>query len=186
MMEILARLFMACLLAGAGAASADDALWNQLRQGGYVLLIRHASTELGVGDPPEFRLDDCATQRILSDAGRAEARRLGEALRGRGVAVAEVRSSQWCRCMETARLAFGRAEPWPALNSLFGNEGMEAERNREVLAVAAKLRPPANLALVTHNVNIRALVGVKPGTAEIVVARPENGRLALVGRIPAP
>jgi len=186
MMEILARLFMACLVAGAGAASADDALWNQLKQGGYVLLIRHAATELGVGDPPEFRLDDCATQRNLSDAGRAEARRQGEALRGRGVAVAAVRSSQWCRCMETARLAFGRAEPWPALNSLFGNEGKEAEQNRVVLAAAAKLRPPANLALVTHNVNIRSLVGVNPGTAEIVVARPENGRLVAVGRIPAP
>jgi phosphohistidine phosphatase SixA len=186
MMEILARLFMACLVAGAGAASADDALWNQLKQGGYVLLIRHAATELGVGDPPEFRLDDCATQRNLSDAGRAEARRQGEALRGRGVAVAAVRSSQWCRCMETARLAFGRAEPWPALNSLFGNEGKEAEQNRVVLAAAAKLRPPANLALVTHNVNIRSLVGVNPGTAEIVVARPENGRLVPVGRIPAP
>jgi phosphohistidine phosphatase SixA len=181
-----AVVLAAFLLAIAGAASANEALWNRLKQGGYVLLIRHAATEQGVGDPPGFRLDDCATQRNLSAEGRAQARRLGEALRGRGIAVTQARSSQWCRCMETARLAFGRAEPWPALNSLFGRADQESEQNRAVLALTSKLRPPANLALVTHNANVQALVGVSPATSEIVIARPENGRLALVGRIPAP
>ena len=90
-------------------AHADDALWDALRQGGHVLYIRHALTEPGFGDPPGFELADCSTQRNLSDAGRAQARRMGEALRSREVPIGEVLSSPWCRCVETARLGGRRA-----------------------------------------------------------------------------
>lgn len=168
-----------------GGAHADDQLWARLGQGGYVILVRHASTEPGIGDPPGFRLEDCRTQRNLSEAGRAESRRLGEAFRARGIPTGEVRSSQWCRCQDTARLAFGRAEPWPVLNSLFNDSSREPALVAAVNELAAGVRPPRNLVLVTHNFNIRALVGMSPGTAEIIVTRSENGRLQLVGRIPA-
>ncbi len=174
-----------CMLA-ATVAWADEALWTQLKQGGYVVLIRHASTEFGIGDPPGFKLDDCSTQRNLSDTGRAEARRLGETFRSRGVPVSEVRSSQWCRCMETAKLAFGRAEPWPAINSVFADRSQEPAQRRAVLELASKVKPPRNLVLVTHNYNINALVGASPAKAEIVVARFDNGELKLVGRIAPP
>jgi len=174
-----------CMLA-ATAAWADEALWAKLKQGGYVVLIRHASTEFGIGDPPGFKLDDCSTQRNLSDAGRAEARRLGEAFRSRGVPVSDVRSSQWCRCIETAKLAFGRAEPWPAINSVFADRSQEPAQRRAVLELASKVKAPRNLVLVTHNYNIDALVGVSPAKAEIVVARFDNGELKVVGRIPPP
>lgn len=182
----LRSVFLPLAIASAGCVQADDAVWDMLRQGGFVLLIRHAATDPGVGDPPGFRLDECKTQRNLSDAGRSEARRLGEAFRSRRVPVSEVRSSQWCRCLDTARLAFGtanRIEPWDALNSLFQDSSRETEQTRAVVALAQSVKPPDNLVLVTHNVNVRALTGVSPATAEIVVTRSEGGRLQLVGRI---
>lgn len=182
------RLFALLLaLALPAAAFADEALWSKLRQGGNVLLIRHASTEAGLGDPPGFKLGDCATQRNLSEAGRDEARRLGRLLKFRAVSFSEVRSSQWCRCLETARLAFGEEpQPWPVLNSLHANPGGEAALLKEVGALAASVKPPRNLVLVTHNFNIQALMGISPSTAEIIVVRSEGGKLAVVGRLPAP
>ena len=87
---------------------------------GHILLLRHAVTEPGLGDPQNFVLGDCATQRNLSAAGRVQARALGQWLRTQGIPVGEVRSSQWCRCLDTARLAFApelEIQPWPALNS---------------------------------------------------------------------
>jgi broad specificity phosphatase PhoE len=75
------------------------------------VLLRHATTTPGFGDPPGFRLDNCVTQRDLTEAGREESRRLGVVFRAREIPVARVRSSRWCRCLETARLAFGSADP---------------------------------------------------------------------------
>ncbi|MFN0164057.1 MAG: histidine phosphatase family protein, partial [Burkholderiales bacterium] len=105
-MRLLIALFLYCF--SALHVSAATPVEQALRSGGVVLLIRHASAP-GTGDPPGFRLDDCATQRNLSDAGRFEARALGERLKKLGVTNAEVLTSQWCRCRETARLAFGEA-----------------------------------------------------------------------------
>ncbi len=169
-----------------GSAYADETLWAKLRQGGYVVLIRHASTEAGIGDPPGFRLDDCRTQRNLSDIGRGESRRLGEAFRTKSVPVSEVRSSQWCRCQDTARLAFGGADPWPVLNSLFNDASRQPALVAAVNELAAAVAPPRNVVLVTHNFNIRALVGVSPATAEVIVARSDGDTLQLIGRIPSP
>jgi phosphohistidine phosphatase SixA len=181
--RFLAAAFLAWF-AAAAAAEADP--WALLQQGGNVLLIRHAATELGVGDPAGFRIDDCSTQRNLTDGGRADARRLGEVLRARGVKISEVRSSQWCRCLETARLAFGQAQAWSALNSIFADASREAEQNRAVLALAATVKPPANVALVGHSHNIRSLVGVTPAQLEVVIARYDGSGLKVVGRVPPP
>lgn len=175
----------ATILAAPPAAADEDA-WELLRQGGNVLFIRHAATEFGVGDPDNFRHDDCATQRNLTDAGRADARRLGDLLRQRKVAIGEVRSSQWCRCLETARLAFGRGEKWAALNSQFYDASRISEQNQAVTALAAAVKPPQNVALVTHSHNVRALLGITPAQLEIVIARPVGGSLKVVGRIPPP
>ena len=177
-------LLAACLTP---AAFADDTLWAKLKAGGNVVLIRHASTEAGLGDPPGFKLGDCSTQRNLSDAGREEARRLGRQFKFRAINFTTARSSQWCRCQETARLAFGEEpEPWPVLNSLHADASGEAALVKEVNALAAKVKPPYNAVLVTHNFNIRALTGVAPKEAEIIVVRSAGGKLELVGRIPRP
>jgi hypothetical protein len=99
-----------------GRANADELLWAALKEGGHVILIRHATTDPGTGDPPGFKLGDCSTQRNLSEAGRIEARRIGDAFAQRSIPVGEVRSSRWCRCLETARIAFGSVQPWAMLD----------------------------------------------------------------------
>lgn len=177
-------LLAACL---APAAWADEALWAKLKAGGNVVLMRHASTEAGLGDPPGFRLGDCATQRNLSDAGREEARRLGRIFKFRAINLAPIRSSQWCRCLETARLAFGEEpEPWPLLNSLHASPDSEIDLLAEVGALAAQVKPPYNAVLVTHNFNIRALTGISPKEAELIVARSVGGKLEVAGRLALP
>jgi broad specificity phosphatase PhoE len=173
--------FVFLLLLCASCAWADDAVWTRLREGGLVVMIRHA-TAPGTGDPPGFRLGECATQRNLSEEGRGEARRIGEAFRRERVPVAEVRSSEWCRCRETAELAFGRYQPWPAINSFFGDRTDEPARTAAVRA----LRPPpgANIVLVTHQVNITAASGVYPASGEMVLLQPAGSdRLEVVGRL---
>ena len=166
----------------AAPARADDALWAKLREGGFVVMIRHA-TAPGTGDPPGFRLDDCATQRNLSEQGRAEARRIGAAFKRERVPVEEVFSSEWCRCRETAALAFGRYVAWPAINSFFSDRATEAQQTAEVRSAAARVARRANLVLVTHQVNITAVSGVYPASGEVVVLQPVGDRLEVVGRL---
>ena len=90
----------------AEVASADDAAdaWKALRAGGHVALMRHADAPGGVGDPPGFRVDDCATQRNLSEKGRADAAKIGVSLQSEGIAFEKILSSPWCRCIDTAKL----------------------------------------------------------------------------------
>ena len=169
----------------AATALADDAI-ALMREGGKVLLVRHASTVPGLGDPPGFRLDDCATQRNLSEAGREESRRLGTRLREAGVPVAEVRTSAWCRCVDTAELAFGgqglSIEPWPPLNSFFRGQG-DADAQTAAAREALKDLPGgSNWVWVTHQVNITALTGVVPAMGEVVVAAPGAGGLQVLAR----
>jgi len=149
-----------------------------------VLLVQHASTDPGVGDPPGFQLDDCTTQRNLSPVGREEARRIGAAFRARGIPIGRVLSSQWCRCLETARLAFGSVEPWPPLNSFFDDRSREPEQTQAVRAVAGERPAAGNLVLVTHGVNISALTGVLPAPGETAILTPQgNGMFGVAGRL---
>jgi broad specificity phosphatase PhoE len=179
---------LAVALAAIGATPdalvVGDAVWKLLGRGGHVVLVRHASTEAGLGDPPGFRLGDCATQRNLSEAGREEARRLGEAFRARDIPVGRVLSSRWCRCIDTARLAFGRAEGWPPLDSFFDDRSREPGQTAAVRRLVAERPAEGNLVLVTHNVNITALAGISPAPGELVVLTPrEDGTFTVTGRL---
>jgi broad specificity phosphatase PhoE len=149
-----------------------------------VVLMRHASTDRGTGDPPGFRLDDCRTQRNLSPAGREEARHLGEAFKAQGIPVGQVRSSRWCRCLETAQLAFGSVEPWAPLDSFFNDRGRADKQTQDVRELIAHPPSTGNLVLVTHQVNILALTGVFPAPGELVVLIPlGNGDFRIAGRL---
>lgn len=166
--------------------ASDEAVWNALKAGGHVVLIRHAITESGIGDPPGFTLGDCRTQRNLSAEGRTDARRIGEAFRKREIPVSDVLSSRWCRCLDTARLAFGKATPAAMLDSMFRDNDPERkeEKIRAVKETVARRTMPGNLVLVTHNQNIQALTGVSPSSGEMVVVLPEaGGEWKLVGRL---
>lgn len=187
MRRLLRLLLTLPFVAGAPAfaQAADEALWALLARGGQVVLIRHALTTPGVGDPPGMRLQDCATQRNLSGEGRADARRLGEALRARQVPVTRVLSSPWCRCLETARLALGREpEVEAALGNLFGRREAEAGQVAALRRIVAQAPPQGNLFLVTHGSTTLALTGVSPATGEMVVLTPKgDGRFDVAGRL---
>ena len=153
-------------------ADASDLAWRALREPGAVALIRH-SLAPGTGDPPGFRLGDCSTQRNLSKDGRERSRRIGAQFRANDIAIGRVLSSQWCRCLDTARLAFGdRVEPSAALNSFFEQDGANAQ-TRALRDIVQAPRPEAGvLVLVTHQVNITALTGIFPAEGEVLVLRP--------------
>jgi phosphohistidine phosphatase SixA len=183
--------FMKCLIAVLLmlplAAGADDALWALLQKGGQVVLIRHGLTDPGVGDPPGFSLADCGTQRNLSAAGRDEAARVGKAFRERAIPVARVLSSPWCRCVETAKIAFGGSQNENALSNLFGRSQNSDAQKAAFRRLVAQAPKQGNLILVTHGSTTLAFTGVSPATAELVIVTPgDGGNYRLAGRIPVP
>ena len=166
---------------------AEDTAWALLQRGGQAILLRHAITTPGVGDPAGMRLDDCSTQRNLTDEGRRHAGRVGDAFRARGVTVDRVLSSPWCRCQETARLAFGTAETWAPLSNLFGRPERSVEQVEQMRALVGEGRTGGNLVLVTHGSTIAALTGINPAPAEMVVVTPQGGgRFTVAGRLTVP
>lgn len=182
----LAIAILAALLVVGGRAAASDQLWALLKDGGQVVLMRHAITTPGVGDPPGMRLDDCSTQRNLTDEGRRDARRVGDAFRARAVPIDRVLSSPWCRCLETSRLAFDSAEPWQPLSNLYGRPDQTAGQVRQMRDLVGRRRSGGNLVMVSHGSTILALTGVSLGTAEMVVVTPTgDGRFTVAGRLSA-
>jgi phosphohistidine phosphatase SixA len=167
-------------------ALADDssaaAAWAALGKGAIVLL-RHANAP-GVGDPPGFKLDDCATQRNLDAAGREQALGIGSTFKSRNVKVGAVYTSQWCRCIDTAELAFpGLHRQDSAFNSFFENRTNEPAQTTAARAKLLAWRGPGALVVVTHQVNISALTGLTPTSGEGVVLQRAGGALKVVGRI---
>ncbi len=172
------------LLAASPRAQADEALWAALREGRAFAMMRHALAP-GTGDPANFDVNDCATQRNLSVEGREQARRTGDAFRANGIMLAEVMTSAWCRCRDTASLMnLGTPEVLPPLNSFFRNSSQrdpQTEALRQWLAEWVGSRP---LVLVTHQVNISALTGEFARSGGIVVVdRNVEGEVKVLGTI---
>ena len=155
------------------AAPGDQSAWRVLAAVGCAVLLRHAQTVAGIGDPPGFRLADCSTQRNLSQDGRAEAQRIGAEFSRRGIDVDEVLSSRWCRCLETARLAFPRHEVrvFEALDSFFADGSTRQAQTDALRSYLAGQSAPRRIVLVTHQVNIAALTGQSVGTGEALLVR---------------
>lgn len=159
-----------------------SAAWNALRAGGIVL-FRHA-TAPGTGDPAGMRIGDCSTQRNLDDAGREEARRIGAAFRARAIAPALVLASRWCRCLETAELAFpGRVTSAPEFDSFFADRARSGPQTEAARVILANWKGPGALVVVTHQVNITALTGLHVASGEGVVLSVADGRLEVRGRL---
>jgi phosphohistidine phosphatase SixA len=174
------------------AAGADDErIWSLLRSGGQVVLMRHTVTPPGVGDPPGMRVDDCSTQRNLTQEGRRHATAIGEVVRLHGVEFDRVLSSPMCRCLDTARLAFGRAEILNAtMNPRAGIEDKPREV-REMRALATDKRRGGNVILVSHGTTITGVTGLNVEPGEMIVVTPQGeGHFELRGRlrpaVPAP
>jgi len=178
-----AALAAAAAAALLGPAHAHGGVWQALRAPGHLALIRHALAP-GSHDPPGFRLGDCATQRNLSDEGRAQARALGDAFRREGLIAAPVFSSQWCRCVETARLlSLGEVVEEPLLNSFIADRRRgEAQMTALRARIAAMPAGPPPV-FVTHQVVVTALTGIHPGSGELIVVERRATELLVRGRV---
>ncbi len=173
------------LLAVTVDAAEPGRMVEQIKAGGRVLMIRHANAP-GNGDPENFRIGDCSTQRNLDDRGRTQARRIGQWLRSRGIESARIYASQWCRCLETAALLdLGSVAELPALNSFF-----ERPQDREPTLAALRAflaKQPTDgplIVLVTHFVTISAVTGEGVASGEGVVARLNaDGRVEVLGQL---
>ncbi|WP_375261597.1 histidine phosphatase family protein [Palleronia sp.] len=150
---------------------------------GVAALMRHAIAS-GTSDPEAFEIDDCATQRTLSDTGEEQARKIARTLHEAGIEFDQVWSSLWCRAFSTAELLdVGEVVPFPPLNSFFDGRGDRARQTRDVLQALDKLDEDARVLLVTHQVNITELTGIFPGSGEIIGARRTEDGLEVVGRV---
>ncbi|HEY0859169.1 MAG TPA: histidine phosphatase family protein [Albitalea sp.] len=181
-------VLLACAWAPVPAWCDEAAAWAALRGGSPVALMRHADAPGGVGDPPGYRLDDCASQRNLSPRGRADARAAGERLRAAGVKVGKLLSSPWCRCLETARLLeLGEVQVAATFSNAFVLADQRETLTRGARRLLEQWRGPGVLFVVTHGANIQALTGRAPAEGEIVVVRP-SGETSLqeIGRIALP
>jgi broad specificity phosphatase PhoE len=179
----LGGLVVALLVAWPWAAVADEAVWTALTTPGSVVVLRHSYAP-GSFDPPDARLDDCSTQRNLDETGRAQARRVGEAFRQRNISVGRVLSSPRCRCLDTARLAFGKVEPWDVLQGALRDAELRRRLLIPVQQTIAAHRDGAALVLVTHGSVVSDLTGLDIRMGAFVVLRPgADGAHAVVGQV---
>ena len=185
------RIAVFAILLGLSVASeiarADDAAsaWKALRAGGHVALMRHADAPGGFGDPPGFRVDDCATQRNLSARGRADAEKIGARLKSEGIAFEKILSSPWCRCIDTATLLeFGPVKAEPTFGNVVVLRDQRESLTSGARAVIDQWIGSGTLLVVTHGANIQALTGIQPASGEIVVVRGGSGGGSVpVGRL---
>jgi phosphohistidine phosphatase SixA len=187
MAHLLGWVLLAWLsLPGSGYAS-DSQAWDALREGRALLLLRHASAP-GFGDPASFQLDDCTTQRNLSEQGREESRRWGTLLRSQRIEQPRLFSSRWCRARDTAReMGLGAVEPLAALDSFFASRARASQQSAELVAQVNGLARGAPMVLVSHQVNISALTGIYPASGEgLILALPLDVPAQVLARIPAP
>jgi phosphohistidine phosphatase SixA len=179
------RFVIALLLAiaTAPAAQATEAGWALLREGGHVVLLRHAMTG-GGAEPANFDIEKCATQRNLSERGKQQARKIGALFAARAAPVERILSSRWCRCLDTARVAF-EAEPevFEALDPPKADEAEKAAQMKAITDAVAGFAGSDNLVMVTHADVVQALTGVMPREGEAVIVQPEGERLRVIGRI---
>ncbi|MBW2439789.1 MAG: histidine phosphatase family protein [Deltaproteobacteria bacterium] len=169
----------------AGVDSDQAEMIERMKAGGHILMIRHALAP-GTGDPANFQIGDCSTQRNLDDRGREQARSIGTFLRSEGITSARVYSSQWCRCLETAQLIdMGAVAELPALNSFY-----ELIRDREPNLKALRkfiAEQPSDgvlVILVTHMVTISAITDVGVSSGEGVLLKlNKDAPYEIVGRL---
>ncbi len=187
-LAIITALLTALL--GQSAMANEEAIWDKL-QGtnpkGYVLLLRHTIAP-GVGDPENFKLNDCSTQRNLSQLGREDAKAVGDWLKRRDIKISRVESSRWCRAKETAQLlGIGRVRLNANLDSLF--ESQDPAKSIQTVRVKKQIVDWRNksglLVLVGHFVNIGAVTGVGVGSGEGVLVKADSkGKITVVGLTP--
>ena len=183
-MATVRGLIVVVLLGWTGSvAQPDESVWDALREPGSIVVLRHSYAP-GTFDPPTARLDDCSTQRNLDDNGRAQARRIGEAFRKNAIAVGLVLSSPRCRCLDTARLAFGQAQSWEPLQGALSDAERRQQQLDEIRKAIAAHRGGPPLVLVTHGSVVTDLTALAIRMGEFVVLRrAADGTHGVAGRL---
>ena len=165
-------LFIVTFILFSGIAEASKADWQPAKDGGKIILIRH-SIAPGGGDPSGFRIDDCKTQRNLSKEGINQSKKIGQLFKKNKIKIHKVLSSEWCRCKDTAKYAFGEYKEFTALNSTFQSpfDKNEGKQLKELYNYVKKWNGNGkNLVLITHYSIITAVTNAVPSSGEIVVA----------------
>ncbi len=157
--------------------------WKPLRGSGAVVLMRHAIAP-GTGDPDNFQLGNCQTQRNLSEEGRRQATLAGNQFRNRGIAVNKVLSSQWCRTLETATLLnLGKVQPEPILNSFFRDRRSSSSQTDQLRRLIREHQQDV-IVMVTHQVNITELTGIVPRSGDVVIVKAKpDGEIQILGEL---
>ena len=179
----LLRFFLIIFISLTSPVKADlnKKLINQLEEGGKLIFIRHAYAP-GSGDPDNFNLNDCSTQRNLSKEGQRQAEYIGEFFRNNKVKIDKVLSSEWCRCKETAKIAFKNFSTNSFLNSFYSSK-FAKNKDKQVKALKEyikKFKSDKNLVLVTHDVLISEILNYGSSSGEIVVS---NRNLNIIGSL---
>ncbi|MEE3044554.1 MAG: histidine phosphatase family protein [Pseudomonadota bacterium] len=183
---VLLIILICCALPRPSQANETDdtAPWEIWKRDGVHALMRHAVAP-GTGDPANFRIGDCSTQRNLDQTGRDQARETGRKISEMGIRIDLVLSSEWCRCVDTATLLdLGQVTKEPSLNSFFRDRSTESVQTSQITDLLSELPPGTKTLLVTHQVNITALTGIYPRSGEIILIRPtENGKIETLARL---
>jgi Histidine phosphatase superfamily (branch 1) len=156
------------------ADAADDPLWERLKKGGLIVLMRNTAVDEGGGDPKGYKVDECATQLNLTDKGREQAKNIGKAFASRKIPITKVLTSRFCRCKETAELAFGKADVWDALNSFLDKPYAKSEQTRLLHERIGQPPGEGNLIIVTHGYNIASAVGLNPDPGDMMIIAPDS------------
>ncbi len=184
---LLAITLIGFVLAAPPGRAETPAALALLKQPGVHAIMRHALAP-GFGDPAEFQLNVCNTQRNLDERGRQQAKAVGSALKASGIAFDRVLTSQWCRCRETADLLdLGKPADFPGLNSFFQDRSTAEAQTEQVRGLLKALPPGEKLMLVTHQVNITALTGRGVSSGEIFLIKLDaEGKVNVVGEFLLP
>lgn len=188
MKRLCAALAAIAPMLTAAPTSADDTLWAALKDGGKVVLMRHAAIERTGVSGLRHVPGDCTQEMNLSRRGRLQAQQIGETFRTRGIPVGDVLASPYCRAQDTARLAFGKAEASEALRLIEALPPDQAERiTAQAMKLIGEYKGKGNLVLVTHEPNVTALAFETIETAGMFVLAPKGGvEFDVLGRLPAP
>ena len=162
-------------------ANSNEQLKNSLKEGGKLIFIRHAYAP-GMGDPKNFDVKDCSTQRNLNQQGIEQSKKIGLFFDQNNIKIDKVISSEWCRCKDTAFFAFKKFITKSFLNSFYDSRFAKNKDKQinEFKEYIIKIKETENIIFLTHYVNIFELLGVNTSSGEVIVT---DKNLALLGRI---
>ena len=179
------RLILTILFIGAlnytNSAFSDDKILNSLKEGNKLIFIRHALAP-GNGDPNNFNIKDCSTQRNLNKKGIKQSKKIGRFFKANKIKIDKILSSEWCRCKDTAKYAFENFETFNALNSFY-DERFAANETKQINDLKNYIKSwesDKNLVFVTHYVVISSILNTGSSSGEIIIS---DKNLNIIGSI---